>query len=165
MRYQFSIDYFILLGYRFTLRKAEGHFMYVVVKQFLERLGSAEDGLIEFTRGDNRIAMAVLLFRVITIDGKIRDEEIRRYREILEDFLQVVPDELDLFESMVRQEHSNETSLFPFTTIVRKMPAETKRQILSMMREISISDRELHEFEINLVARTAELLEIDLEEE
>ena len=139
--------------------------MYVVVKQFLERLGSSEDGLIEYTHGDRRIAMAVLLFRVITIDGKIREEEVRRYREILEDFLEVTPDELDLFESVVREQHSNESSLFPFTTIVRKMPMETKRQILTMMREISISDQELHEFEINLVARTAELLEIDIEEE
>ena len=139
--------------------------MYVVVKQFLERLGSSEDGLIEYTHGDRRIAMAVLLFRVITIDGKIREEEVRRYREILEDFLEVTPDELDLFESVVREQHSNESSLFPFTTIVRKMPIDTKRQILTMMREISISDQELHEFEINLVARTAELLEIDIEEE
>ncbi|MCB1451530.1 MAG: TerB family tellurite resistance protein [Nitratireductor sp.] len=139
--------------------------MYVVVKQFLERLGSSEDGLIEYTHGDRRIAMAVLLFRVITIDGKIREEEVRRYREILEDFLEVTPDELDLFESVVREQHSNESSLFPFTTIVRKMPIDTKRQILTMMREISISDQELHEFEINLVARTAELLEIEIEEE
>ncbi|MEZ5789774.1 MAG: TerB family tellurite resistance protein [Nitratireductor sp.] len=139
--------------------------MYVVVKQFLERLGSSEDGLIEYTHGDRRIAMAVLLFRVITIDGKIREEEVRRYREILEDFLEVTPDELDLFESVVREQHSNESSLFPFTTIVRKMPMDTKRQILTMMREISISDQELHEFEINLVARTAELLEIDIDEE
>ncbi|MEZ5800697.1 MAG: TerB family tellurite resistance protein [Nitratireductor sp.] len=139
--------------------------MYVVVKQFLERLGSSEDGLIEYTHGDRRIAMAVLLFRVITIDGKIREEEVRRYREILEDFLEVTPDELDQFESVVREQHSNESSLFPFTTIVRKMPIDTKRQILTMMREISISDQELHEFEINLVARTAELLEIDIDEE
>ncbi|MCB1427981.1 MAG: TerB family tellurite resistance protein [Nitratireductor sp.] len=138
--------------------------MYVVVKQFLERLGSADDGLIEYAQGDKRIAMAVLLFRVITIDGKIREEEVRRYREILEDFLEVTPDELDLFEAVVREQHVSESSLFPFTAIVRKMPMETKRQILPMMREISICDKELHEFEINLVARTAELLEIDIEE-
>jgi len=136
--------------------------MYAVVRQFLERLGSGDD-LIEYTTGDKRIAMAVLLFRVVTADGKVREEELARYREILEDYLDVTPDEMALFERIVREEADTEQSLFPFTLIVSKMPVETKRMVLSWMRDISLSDNELHEFEINLVARTAELLGIDLE--
>ena len=55
----------------------------------------------------------------------------------------------------------NERSLNPFTEIVRKLPEEKRREILTHMQQISVSDRELHEFEINLVARTAQLLGID----
>ena len=136
--------------------------MYAVVRQFLERLGSGNE-LIEYTTGDKRIAMAVLLFRVIIADGKVREEEMARYRDILQDFLEVSPDEMVLFEAMVREEANSERSLFPFTLVVSKMPLETKQKIVELMREISLSDNELHEFEINLVARTAELLGIDLD--
>ncbi|MFZ1815932.1 MAG: TerB family tellurite resistance protein [Rhizobiaceae bacterium] len=139
--------------------------MYVVVKDFLERLGSNEAHVIEFTHSDKRIAMAVLLYRVIMVDGKVRNEEVVRYREILQDILEVSPDELDLFESMVKEKHGSESSLFPFTVIVQKLPHETRRNMLDLMRQISISDRELHEFEINLVARTAELLGVDFEDD
>ena len=137
--------------------------MYAMVRQFLEQLG-AGDELIEYSAGDKRIAMAALLFRVVTADGKIRNDELARYREILQDELDVSPDEIELFERMVRDEVEHEPSLFPFTTIVSKMPIETKRRILDLMRDLSVSDHELHEFEINLVARTAELLGVDIDE-
>lgn len=138
--------------------------MYAIVKQFLEKLGDSDADLIEFSVSDNRVAMAVLLFRVITVDGLIRDAEMARYRELLQDHLNVTPDELDLFEQVVRTESNGENGLYSFTTAVSRLPQATKRHILDMMRDISISDNELHEFEINLVARTAELLELPLDE-
>ncbi|MCB1461051.1 MAG: TerB family tellurite resistance protein [Nitratireductor sp.] len=137
--------------------------MYAMVREFLERLGSGDE-LIEYSTGDKRIAMAVLLFRVVTADGKIRSNELKRYRQILEDELEIPPDEIDLFERVVRDESEAERSLFPFTAIVSKMPFETKRHILQLMRDLSVADSELHEFEINLVARTAELLGIGLDD-
>ena len=136
--------------------------MYAMVRGFLERLGSGDE-LIEYSTGDKRIAMAVLLFRVVTADGKILPNELARYREMLQDHLDVTPDEIELFERVVRDEADAERSLFPFTTIVSKMPLETKRHIIDLMRELSIADNELHEFEINLVTRTAELLGLDVE--
>lgn len=137
--------------------------MYAMVRQFLERLGSGDE-LIEYSTGDKRIAMAVLLFRVVTADGKIHSSELKRYREMLEDDLDIPSDEIELFERVVRDESEAEHSLFPFTTIVAKMPAETKRHILDLMRDLSVADNELHEFEINLVARTAELLGVEIDE-
>lgn len=135
--------------------------MYAVVKSFLERLGEGAE--INFTKSESRIAMAVLLFRVVTIDGQVKESEIELYRELLRAKLHVTPAELDIFEATVRRESDKEVSLFPFTAIVKKMPLETRREILKMMQEISLSDKELHEFEINLVARTAELLDLPFE--
>jgi uncharacterized tellurite resistance protein B-like protein len=135
--------------------------MYAVVKAFLERLGEGQE--INFTESEYRLAMAVLLFRVVTIDGEVKETEIAVYRTLLQEKLNVSPYELDLFEATVRRESEKEASLFPFTTIVKKMPLDTRRQILNMMKEISLSDNELHEFEINLVARTAELLDLPIE--
>jgi uncharacterized tellurite resistance protein B-like protein len=75
----------------------------------------------------------------------------------------VSAEELAIFEAEVKRVSSREPSLFPFTAIIRRMPMRTKREIVKMMKDISISDNELHEFEINLVARTAELLDIPIE--
>jgi len=138
--------------------------MYTDMKILLEKLGNQEEELIEFTPRDTRVAAAVLLFRAIVADGRVREVELKRYREILQDHMGVEPDELRLFENVVRDQSDSETSLFPHTTIVAKMPLKTKREILQFMMEISVSDNELHEFEINLVARAAEMLGLSIDE-
>jgi len=135
--------------------------MYEVVREFLERLGSAEQDRIEFSDGDKRVALAVLLYRMVTADGRVQEGELTQFRRIVGEYLQVSPEELVRFEESVQSESQSEQSLFPYTVIVSKMPMETRRRVLELMREISMSDRELHEFEINLMARTAELLGVE----
>ncbi|MGB7285838.1 MAG: TerB family tellurite resistance protein [Salaquimonas sp.] len=132
--------------------------MYSVVKNFLDLLDSSNCEVINFTQDDTRTAIAVLYYRVIVVDGRIRSAELNHFRKVLSETLGVSEDELLLFEEKVLEHVKSETSLFPFTTIVKKLPIEKRLEILEHMKQISISDRELHEFEINLVARTAELL-------
>jgi len=142
-------------------KQSGGEALYSVVKNFLDLLGTSEHELIEFSADDTRTAIAVLYYRVILVDGRIRNEELHHYRVILSESLSVSEDELMLFEKTVLDQIRNERSLFPFTVIVKKLPEDKRREILEHMHQISISDRELHEFEINLVERTAELLEIE----
>lgn len=134
--------------------------MYADMKKLLAKFGSRDDKKIQFTPQDIRIAAAVLLFRVILVDGRVRESEMKRYREILQDHLDVEPDELGLFEQVVRERIESDTSLFSDARNIERMPIETRRNILRFMKEISISDNELHEFEINLVVRTAEILKL-----
>lgn len=134
--------------------------MYADMKKLLAKFGSQDNKQIKFSPQDTRIAAAVLLFRVILIDGRVRESEMKRYREILQDHLDVEPDELGLFEQVVRERIESDTSLFSDTRNIERMPIETRRNILRFMKEISISDNELHEFEINLVVRTAEILKL-----
>jgi uncharacterized tellurite resistance protein B-like protein len=136
--------------------------MYASVRSFLEPLGSADHPVIEFSTSDSRVALAVLLFRMVKIDGKIRESEMCRYRQLLQDCLDVTPDELALFETMVQKESERDKSLTPFISVANRMSAEKRRRIVAMMQEISLSDAELHEFEINLMTRTAQLLNISL---
>ena len=135
--------------------------MYSQVKSFLEKLEHADNEVIEFSQEDSRLAIAVLYYRVILVDGRIREAEIERFRSILSESLDVHEDELVLFEKHVLEQSKSEASLFPFTTIIKKLPIEKRVEILRHMQQISISDKELHEFEINLVARTAELIGLD----
>ena len=127
----------------------------------MDLLASSGDEIIDYTQDDSRTAIAVLYYRVIVVDGRIRIEELDHFRKVLSETLNVTEDELLLFEDKVLDLVKSERSLHPFTTIVRKLPLKTRREILRHMEQISISDRELHEFEINLVARTAELLNIE----
>ena len=132
--------------------------MYTDMKNLLERIGAQDGELIQFTPQDTRVATAMFLFCVIKVDGRVRTAEMTRYREILQDYLAVEPDELDLFERKVVEQYSCNKSLFPHQKIVAGMPIETRRLVLGFMKEISVSDNELHEFEINLVAKAAEIL-------
>lgn len=135
--------------------------MYAIVEDLLAKLDSDSSEKIEFTQDDIRLASAVLLYRAIQVDGRIRDVEVILYRKILEDHLDVSPDELLLFESMVEDQTKANSTIQPFISVVRKMPYKNKREILEFMRDISLSDHEFHEFEVNLLARTAELLGIE----
>jgi len=135
--------------------------MYAIVEDLLAKLDSDSSEKIEFTQDDIRLASAVLLYRAIQVDGRIRDVEVILYRKILEDHLDVSPDELLLFESMVEDQTKANNTIQPFISVVRKMPYKNKRKILDFMRDISLSDQEFHEFEVNLLARTAELLDIE----
>ncbi|MCF6322175.1 MAG: TerB family tellurite resistance protein [Rhizobiaceae bacterium] len=134
------------------------------MKSLLAKLDAHAGELIEFTPSDTRVAAAVLLFRAILADGRVRDVEMKRYREILQDHMDVEPDELRLFEDAVRKQSDSETSLLPHTMLASKMPLKTKREILQFMKEISVSDNELHEFEINLVTRNAKMLGLPIDE-
>ena len=135
--------------------------MYSATKNFLDLLGASGGEIIQFSPDDTRTAIAVLYYRVIVVDGRIRNVELEHFRRVLSETLEVTEDELMLFEETVLSHINSERSLQPFTDIVRKLPLETREDILKHMHQISISDRELHEFEINLVARTAELLGIE----
>jgi len=135
--------------------------LYSVTKNFLDLLGSGEKDIIQFSSDDTRTAIAVLYYRVILVDGRIRSSELEHFRRVLGETLGVTEDELMLFEETVRTHINSEKSLQSFTDTVRSLPVEKRMEILGHMHEISISDHELHEFEINLVAKTAELLGIE----
>lgn len=134
--------------------------MYSSVKHFLERLGQSSQS-IAYTRDDTRTAIAVLYYRVILVDGRVRNEELSRFRDLLAQTLSVSEDELMSFEEEVLRTAKEDSSLFPLTSVIRKLPISKRLEILEGMKSISIADREYHEFEINLVARAKELLGLD----
>ncbi len=138
--------------------------MYADMKNLLERIGAQSGELIQYTPQDTRVATAIFLFSVIKVDGRVRPEELIRYREILQDHLSVEPDELALFEKTVIEQCGSNPKLFPHHKLVASMPIDTRRLILKYMKEISVSDNELHEFEINLVAKAAEILGLSIED-
>lgn len=131
--------------------------MYTSVKHFLERLEKSGDS-IHLTIEDTRMAVAVLYYRVVMVDGRIRQEETKHFRDLVCRTLEVTEDELMSFEQEVLRLARQDSNLFPLTNVIRKLSRPQREAILENMKALSISDREYHEFEINLVARAAELL-------
>jgi uncharacterized tellurite resistance protein B-like protein len=141
--------------------KRRGRALYSITNKLLELLGASGKDAIEFSSDDTRTAIAVLYYHVIVVDGRIRLAELEHFRRVLGDTLDVSEDELLLFEDSVLKHMKTEGSLASFSTTVKKLPVEKRMEILRHMHQISIADKELHEFEINLVARTAEVLGIE----
>ena len=140
--------------------KTRGEILYASVKHLLDKLGGPAES-IEFTREDTRTAVAVLYYRVILVDGRIRAQELQHFRDLLARTLDVSEDELMHFEQEVLRIAQEDSSLFPLTSLIRRLPVSRRREILEDMKAISLSDQEFHEFEINMVARAAELLGLD----
>lgn len=147
--------------YGIIFHRAGAIALYSVVNNFLELLGSSEDQIVDFSVDDTRTAIAVLYYKVVIVDGRVRTSEMDHFRKVLSDTLDVREDELLLFEDKILEHVRSERSLQPFTSIIKRLPTAKRAEILRHMEQISISDKELHEFEINLVARTAELINME----
>ena len=135
--------------------------MYTAVEHLFNSLSAPEKQRIVYLQDDMKLATAVLLYRVIHVDGRERSEEVSCYRHILTDHLQVSEDELELFQSVVEGQSLESDGLDPFIKTIRRMPMKEKQQILEMMQDISISDREYHEVELNLLGKVAKLIGIE----
>ena len=61
--------------------------MYSDAGKFLNMLGSGGDQSIRLDVDESRLAIGALLYKVIQVDGRVRDEEIHVYRSIIEKYL------------------------------------------------------------------------------
>ena len=134
--------------------------MYSQVEQFLKKITSADSEKIEYNRDDIQFAIAVLLYRVILIDGRVRMEELSTYRDILQDYLKVSCDELSLFEETAIENSNLITHCTQIISVLINLPISQKREIVDLMSKIALSDNELHELEVNLVGKVEEMLEM-----
>ena len=135
--------------------------LYSDAGKFLNMLGSGGDQSIRLDVDESRLAIGVLLYKVIQVDGRVRDEEIHVYRSIIEKYLGVREDELNSFEENVLTAFKDPVYDASMMKLLGSLSLEQKRDILAFMQDISLSDREFHEFELNMVAKTSKILGLD----
>ncbi len=136
--------------------------MFSVAKRILENIDACGAQSIKIETPDERAVLAILLYKLILVDGRIRDSELWLFRDMVQSKLGVLEDELEHFEEFVVGHVSQSREVIPFRDQVQRMSMTKRMALLSMMREISICDHEFHELEINLVMQTAELLGVRL---
>ncbi|MEM7068118.1 MAG: TerB family tellurite resistance protein [Pseudomonadota bacterium] len=133
--------------------------MYSTYKTLIEQLDSGDQQEITYEKRDLRKALGVLLYRVILVDGRVRHEEVDLFRTIVETSLGITEDELNNFEDAVQALATSEENFGELVKELRVLPQNEKSAIINFMQDISISDKELHELELNLVARVTKLLQ------
>lgn len=138
--------------------------MFNRVLEYLEKLSSGREGDQPYSDEEKRTAIAALLYRMVSIDGIVRDVEKMQLRSVLETQFGINPPALeDTIERAIR-EHSDSAGLFPFTSIImHQCDVDERQDIIMAMWHLALCDGELHEFERNLIERAAELLETQSE--
>ena len=135
--------------------------MYSSFENFINVLDAGDNEVIQLSQKDPRVAIGILLYSAVHADGRVRQAETDLYRHLLESYLNVSEDEFLMFEDIVSETCNKPDSINSIIEIIRQMPESKRREVLTLMRDISLSDKQFHEFEVNLVARIAELLGLD----
>lgn len=135
--------------------------MYSSFENFIKVLDAGDNQIIKLSQKDPRVAIGILLYSAVHADGRVKQEETQLYRHLLESYLNVSEDEFLMFEEIVSEMCNKPDSINSIIEIIRQMPESRRREVLQLMKDISLSDKQFHEFEVNLVSRISTLLGLD----
>ena len=127
--------------------------MYSTYKELIQKLESGNQKGITYNKNDLRQTLGTLLYRVILVDGRVRSEEVELFRTIVETNLGVSEDELLSFEETVQKQATSNETFDKLVNDLKVLSEIEKSAIIAFMQDISISDQEFHELEVNLVSQ------------
>jgi uncharacterized tellurite resistance protein B-like protein len=128
-------------------------------KELVDRVAGEEHPAGNLHKEELRLAAAALLVRASVIDGKIDASERRKLKSLLQERFELEGEDARarLVEAVVREHES--VDLYRFTSVLcRQLDQDGRKRIVEMLWEVVMADGLVHEFESNLVWRTAELL-------
>jgi uncharacterized tellurite resistance protein B-like protein len=128
-------------------------------KDFVEGVGSEQRSARDLREEELRLAAAALLVRASAIDGQVDAVERRKLKVLLQERFDLDDDEVrPLLDEAAAREHDS-VDLYRFTSVLcRELDQDGRKRIVAMLWEVVMADGVIHEFESNLVWRTAELL-------
>jgi uncharacterized tellurite resistance protein B-like protein len=129
-------------------------------KELVDRVaGDQRRPARNFHEDDLRLAAAALLVRASLIDGHVDPSETQKLKELLQERFDLSGDEVRRLVQEAGVEDSESVDLYGFTSILcRELDQDGRKRIVEMLWEVVMADGVVHEFESNLVWRTAELL-------
>jgi uncharacterized tellurite resistance protein B-like protein len=128
-------------------------------KDFVEGVGGEQRPARNLREEELRLAAAALLVRASAIDGQVDAVERRKLKALLQERFDLDDDEMrPLLDEAAAREHDS-VDLYRFTCVLcRELDQDGRKRIVAMLWEVVMADGVIHEFESNLVWRTAELL-------
>jgi uncharacterized tellurite resistance protein B-like protein len=128
-------------------------------KDLVDRVAGQERPARDFHEEELKLASAALLVHASMIDGQVDPSERRKLKELLRQRFDLGEDEVRHLLREADREESESVDLYRFTNILcRELDQEGRKRIVEMLWEVVMADGVVHEFESNLVWRTAELL-------
>jgi uncharacterized tellurite resistance protein B-like protein len=128
-------------------------------KDLVDRVAAEQQPARNLREDELRLAAAALLVRASVIDGQIDASERQKLKALLQERFDLEGEEVRslLVEAVVREHES--VDLYRFTSVLcRELDQDGRKRIVEMLWEVVMADGVVHEFESNLVWRTAELL-------
>lgn len=107
---------------------------------------------------DPKLAVAVLLVHLASVDGQMKDEERKAIKGALIDHYDL--DESGV-ERLVREaslRDAEAVDFYKFTSALSSLEDEDRLEIIRMMWMVVFADKKNHELEDNMVWRIAELI-------
>jgi uncharacterized tellurite resistance protein B-like protein len=128
-------------------------------KDFADQVAGEKKPVRNLREDELRLAAAALLVRASAIDGHVDAAERRKLKVLLQERFDLDGDEVrPLLDEAAAREHDS-VDLYRFTSVLcRELDQDGRKRIVEMLWEVVMADGVIHEFESNLVWRTAELL-------
>ena len=128
-------------------------------KEFVEGVGGEQRPARDLREEELRLAAAALLVRASAIDGQVDAVERRKLKVLLQERFDLGDDEMRPLLDEAAARESDSVDLYRFTSVLcRELDQDGRKRIVEMLWEVVMADGVIHEFESNLVWRTAELL-------
>ena len=124
-------------------------------------LENSKADAIDLKIEDTNLVLGALFMSVVKADGRIRPEETEFYNHLVDNVLKICEDERIAFEDGVEAHLANPKGVSRLVDLLKGLPLEKRREIILHMRDISISDSEYHEIELNLIAKVGQMLGLD----
>lgn len=106
-----------------------------------------------------QLASAALLVELCCADQEYSNEEMHTLRNILRSKFQLDGEELDALWNLAREEVSNATSLFQFTSLINEQyDYKSKVQLLAYMWQVAYADGRIDRYEEYTIRKVADLL-------
>jgi len=129
------------------------------LKDLVDRVAGHDKPARNFHEYELRLASAALLVHASMIDGHFDASERRTLKALLREQFELDDDEVRRLVREASQEESESVDLFGFTNVLcRELDQDGRKRVVEMLWEVVMADGVIHEFESNLVWRTAELL-------
>ncbi|MGE4372415.1 MAG: TerB family tellurite resistance protein [Xanthobacter sp.] len=136
--------------------------MFQTLSDFITDISGGRRNAQAFDENDYRLATAALLVHVVSIDGAVTEAERIRLQAILASRFDLDAKMSGALMAQAVVKDAEAVDLYAFTSVLnRALDGEGRRRIVEMMFEAAFADGGLTEFEDNLVARVAELLNIE----
>ena len=139
--------------------------MFQAFRQFVSELAGGGKHPSRFQEDDYRLAAAALLVHAATIDGDMSTMERATLQTIVKRCFSLDDASANLLVAEATAAEQEAVDLYQFTSLLnRSLDEDGKRCIVEMMWQVVHADRQVTEFEDNLIWRAADLLGVSSRE-